>query len=290
LASERASSQPVDEAGRPGLLGDERTGVGEPSRLVGREASGPHHARSDLFELRVEDALELLALGLGERCTEQLAGGALVLVASLEDRVDADAVEGAPDEVHLSGEPHEADLSRGLQHDLVARGGEVVGAVAATELAERVAEGHRPLARLSQGRDGVAQLLDLRHPAAIERGVHDDPCDAPVAGRPLEELHGLAHRELPAPPGLGQQARADRLRGQRGHIELEHGARRKPRTQRPGYHRQDQRPDHHDGGDLDERVDMVGEPVGRDTHAQDQAEDDGQGRHAQEQLPPAGQP
>ena len=186
-------------------------------------------------------------------------------MASLEDRFDADAVEGAPDEVHLSGEPHEADLTRGLQHDLVARGGEVVGAVAAPELAEGVAEGHRPLARLAQGQDGVAQLLDLGHPAAVERRVHDDPGDAPVAGRPLEELHGLAHRELPAPPGLGQQARADGLRGQGGHIELEHGARGKPRTQRPGHHRQDERADHDDDGDLDERVDMVGEPVGRDT-------------------------
>ena len=110
--------QPVDQPRGPGLVGREWPGVGESAHRFGREASGLGHAGDDLSELGVEDALELLALGLGERRVEQLAGSALVLVAPLEHRVDADPVEGSSDEVHLPGETHEADFARGLEDDL----------------------------------------------------------------------------------------------------------------------------------------------------------------------------
>ena len=132
-------------------------------------------------------------------------------MAPLEDRVDADPVEGPPDEIHLPGEPHEAHPTRGLEDDLVARRGEVVGPVAGAHLAEGVAEGHRPLARAPKGQDGVAQLLDLGEPALVECGVHHHPRHASIGRRPFEELHGLPHRELPAPPGLGQPVGANRL-------------------------------------------------------------------------------
>ncbi len=102
----------------------------------------------DLAELRVKDALCLLALGLRHSGSEKLARRAFVLMTEFEDRFDADAIEGAADEVLLPGKSDECDPASWLENDLVARARKVVGSVPSSELPEGVGESNRKLSRM----------------------------------------------------------------------------------------------------------------------------------------------
>src|SRR3546814_4028127 len=86
----------------------------------------------DLRERRIEVALQVLALRLGQRVFGQETHGALVLLALGDLRLRADVVQQRPQEGLLEGEAGDAEFAGRLHPEIARRAGEevVTGAVA----------------------------------------------------------------------------------------------------------------------------------------------------------------
>src|SRR3546814_2010777 len=107
-------AEAVEQAELHGLLPAVGRAVDEVAHRAGFQVARFGHGGDDLRERRIEVALQVLALRLGQRVFGQETHGALVLLALGDLRLRADVVQQRPQERLLEGEAGDAELAGGL--------------------------------------------------------------------------------------------------------------------------------------------------------------------------------
>ncbi len=107
-----------------------------------------------------------LAVRVCVSCLRDDVEGVLVFVTVIAPHLHADLVESVCKERRLHDETCQADVAGRLQIDLVERSGEIIRAVARSELAEGLGVGDSRLSLGAEAAYRVANLLCLRqaHP------------------------------------------------------------------------------------------------------------------------------
>ena len=144
---------------------------------------------------------------------------------------DPQLVERAAEKGALGDEAGEADVARGLDVDLVEGGGEVVAAVAGTELPEGLREGHRGLLLRAEGEDGVPELLrggGSESPSSCPEGC-DEPRNLGVVARLLQRVQHRAQGGAVPQRELGDGVVGHALEQPPLQVYLEQGVRGNPR-------------------------------------------------------------
>ncbi len=176
--------QDVDQFRRQRVVGAERAAVDQLLNDLRRQLARVGDPGHELPVERVEERIELLAVGARKLAVGQALEGRLVLGAPQHLHADAQAREQFTRQRHLDADPGQADQPTRLQFDRVERRGDVVALVARGELAEGVCFRHRELAGGPEAAHGVAQLL--RHGETV-LGLgqpHENPGDPWDPSRP----------------------------------------------------------------------------------------------------------
>ena len=148
--------QGVDQFRRQRVVGAERAAVDQLLDDLGRQLARVGDSGHELPVERVEERIELLAVGTRKLAVGQALERRLVLGAPQHLHADAQAREQLARERHLDADPRQADQPTGLQLDRVERRRDVIALVARSELAKGVCFRHRELAGGPESAHGVA--------------------------------------------------------------------------------------------------------------------------------------
>ena len=113
-------------------------------------------------------------------------------------RDEAEFVERAAKERGFGHQAGETNFARGLEINLVERGGEVIRAVGLLAFAERLGVGDGGFAGVAEGDDGVANLLDVGQRQAGFPDTRDQADNAVVGGGALQGFDQVEHRRRAA--------------------------------------------------------------------------------------------
>ncbi len=176
----------------------------------------------DLAEPGVQQLLQVFPLGRRQLPVGEGVHRALVFLALVEPRHDAELVQRLAQERRLQGQAGHVEAAGGLQPDLAEGARQVIvqGAVAA--LAEALREGDRELAALAKLHDRLTQLLHLGDAQFPKTQTRDQTLDPRVLARSLERLHRLPQGKRFDERKLGEGIVRARLDEARRNVERQH--------------------------------------------------------------------
>jgi len=230
-----AISKRVNQTGLERLGGSPRPGVGELAHAHGLDRSTSGDRGDGFGEDGLGEAVERDAVGLGVLGAHVAVGGVLELVALLELRLDAQAVERAADERRLHPDAEQAESPAGLQPDCVEAGRQHIRGHVAGALAEALRPRERRFATRGEGAHTKAQLLH-RRPRQRSSDLGDQPDDVTVGCGLVQRTQDGTELGAAAGAQPGQRVVRVHFGGKLGEVHLEQQERSVTRARQHANH------------------------------------------------------